>query len=187
MRGRGARGGGTLPGTGWSMKEEKATCRATEYNPSHRNRCEQRVITMTHGCNPFKTHWRPPRLLGLPLQWRLPSRRRLASNLQTTISEKCVSCLLVHLLRLSPDRLAPPPGRVARPESESGGNNPINPRERITLRQNLTHAHLFARPDTCNLSEGVISTRDPSLDYLSAASPQPPRTQPSVTRPADLH
>lgn len=53
----------------WRRKErKKICCKAIKYNSSCRGPCKERVIAMTHWCNPFKTLWLRPRLLWLPLQ-----------------------------------------------------------------------------------------------------------------------
>lgn len=52
----------------WRRKErkKKICCKAIKHNSSCRGPREERVITMTHWCNPFKTLWLGPRLLPLP-------------------------------------------------------------------------------------------------------------------------
>lgn len=53
---------------GGEKERKKICCKAIKYNSSCRGPCEERVIAMTHWCNPFKTLWLGPRLLSLPLQ-----------------------------------------------------------------------------------------------------------------------
>lgn len=43
-------------------REKKICCKAIKYNSSCCDVCEERVIAMTHWCNPFKTLWLRPRL-----------------------------------------------------------------------------------------------------------------------------
>lgn len=49
-------------------ERKKICCNAIKYNLSCCGACEERVIGMTHWCNPFKTLWLGLRLLWVPLQ-----------------------------------------------------------------------------------------------------------------------
>lgn len=44
-------------------ERKKICCKAIKYNSSCRSPCKERVIAMTHWCNPFETLWLWPRLL----------------------------------------------------------------------------------------------------------------------------
>lgn len=88
----------------WLRKigEEKICCKAIKYNSSCCGRCKERVIAMTHWCNPFKTLWLWP--------WHcfdFLCEARVAVFISDTIrrlpaiSGKLVSRLVVHLLRAS--------------------------------------------------------------------------------------
>lgn len=82
-------------------REKKKICwEAEEYNSSCRGPCEERVIAMTHWCNPFKTLWLGPRLLWLPLQACAIIFISDTFRWLPAISPGWVNCLVVHLLCL---------------------------------------------------------------------------------------